>query len=468
MGQMMKGSRPVGLIIDDVMDFSPAGLLGRMPSGALAMNAFHGTPHVFKPEPGFPQGRPRLDKMGIGEGSQHFGRGFYLTDTRLIANDYRNMNRTVGDFWQDLSAVTKLLPETYQGNTDNAERIFKQIEDALKKGEIATASDYLKIYEVPENLTSAYKEAGKLMDNFGSLYKFDVPDESAAKFFSFDAPFSRQSKAVQKAFTDAGFNPKNFATDFELASLTTLLKNQLKISATSANPTSLRQYVTTYVSPEIAARDFANANDIPFTAALRWAFKTAKKEGAAKSQQMSAGDLWAKMRQDLGEDGAVEAMRRRDVPGLSFNDGKSRNSVELLFEGKTITPNKAYDLALKESGLPKPEAETVARLVMRYAGGMTLRDTAREQDPMKMLQNEAKFLNATQDQIAEAGKIAKRMAAKPKSNNYVIWDQDVLDRTKVLQRNNETFKAVPGVPVMGLIEQPGGLDIMGQYTGGVI
>jgi hypothetical protein len=87
---------------------------------------------------------------------------------------------------------------------------------------------------------------------------------------------------------------------------------------------------------------------------------------------------------------------------------------------------------------------------------------------MKMLQDEAKFLNATQDQIAEAVKIAKRMAAKPKSKNYVIWDQDVLDRTKVLQRNNETFKAVPGVPVMGLIEQPGGLDIMGQYTGGVI
>ena len=54
------------------------------------------------------------------------------------------------------------------------------------------------------------------------------------------------------------------------------------------------------------------------------------------------------------------------------------------------------------------------------------------------------------------------------SRNYAIWDQDVLDRMKLLQRNDETFKSVPGVPVMGLIEQPGGLDIMGQYTGGVI
>ena len=41
-------------------------------------------------------------------------------------------------------------------------------------------------------------------------------------------------------------------------------------------------------------------------------------------------------------------------------------------------------------------------------------------------------------------------------------------RTLHLEAISPTFKAVPGVPVMGLIEQPGGLDIMGQYTGGVI
>ena len=30
--------------------------------------AWHGTPHVWGPEPGFPHGRPRLDKIGTGEG----------------------------------------------------------------------------------------------------------------------------------------------------------------------------------------------------------------------------------------------------------------------------------------------------------------------------------------------------------------------------------------------------------------
>ena len=39
--------------------------------------AWHGTPHVWPPEPGFPHGRPRLDKMGSGEGAQAYGWGWY-------------------------------------------------------------------------------------------------------------------------------------------------------------------------------------------------------------------------------------------------------------------------------------------------------------------------------------------------------------------------------------------------------
>ncbi len=59
------------------------------------------------------------------------------------------------------------------------------------------------------------------------------------------------------------------------------------------------------------------------------------------------------------------------------------------------------------------------------------------------------------------------------TRNFVVWDQDVLDRTKVLQRNDETFEAAPGVPAMGLLNsdndnRPGGTNLLGLYTGGVI
>lgn len=41
------------------------------------------------------------------------------------------------------------------------------------------------------------------------------------------------------------------------------------------------------------------------------------------------------------------------------------------------------------------------------------------------------------------------------------------------QRNDETFEAAPGVPAMGLLNsdkdnRPGGTNLLGLYTGGVI
>jgi hypothetical protein len=50
------------------------------------MNVFHGTPNKFAPEPGFPQGRPRLDKMGTGEGAQKYGKGFYTAQKQAQAS----------------------------------------------------------------------------------------------------------------------------------------------------------------------------------------------------------------------------------------------------------------------------------------------------------------------------------------------------------------------------------------------
>ena len=52
--------------------------------------AWHGTPHVWPPEPGFPHGRPRLDKMGTGEGSQAYGWGWYSAEARDVAASYKN------------------------------------------------------------------------------------------------------------------------------------------------------------------------------------------------------------------------------------------------------------------------------------------------------------------------------------------------------------------------------------------
>ena len=77
-GGMLAGNVPVDpRVMTQTMLDAPlvGGLLGAatgaVPRGAvLGANVFHGGPHRWSPAPGYPHGRPRLDKMGTGEGAQ--------------------------------------------------------------------------------------------------------------------------------------------------------------------------------------------------------------------------------------------------------------------------------------------------------------------------------------------------------------------------------------------------------------
>ena len=63
-------------------------LLRKGATSTLGMNLWHGGPHRWATEPGFPQVRPRLDKMGEGSGNAAFGEGFYSTQNPYIAKGY--------------------------------------------------------------------------------------------------------------------------------------------------------------------------------------------------------------------------------------------------------------------------------------------------------------------------------------------------------------------------------------------
>lgn len=56
----------------------------------LEQPVYHGTPHVWAPEPGFPFGRFRLDKLYTGEGRTGSGEGSYLTEVKEVAEWYRD------------------------------------------------------------------------------------------------------------------------------------------------------------------------------------------------------------------------------------------------------------------------------------------------------------------------------------------------------------------------------------------
>ena len=90
----------------DIMPMSAvASMATKVPAGALGANVFHGGPHRWSPEPDFPHGRPRLDKMGTGEGHQAYGHGFYSADAPGVARQYK----------QDLSGFDELVLTTSKG-----------------------------------------------------------------------------------------------------------------------------------------------------------------------------------------------------------------------------------------------------------------------------------------------------------------------------------------------------------------
>ena len=261
---------------------APAGaLLGRAPAGSLGMNVFHGTPHKFAPEPDFPQGRPRMDKMGSGEGAQAYGPGFYSADAPKVAKTYQSKVSAMQD---GPTATIDGRPIDWNDPVETA-----AFELARHNGDRAAAADFhARTFRGGDAnpAVQILRSEQKLPDVTlpGNLYKFDIPDADAAKLLDYDAPISQQPKVVRDAIDRLGFMPDN---------------------------------------PDKAA----------------------------------GGDVWFRMRQQLGEDEAAAAMREAGVPGLRYKDAGSRGT---------------------DSG-----------------------DGTR---------------------------------------NFVVWDQDVLNRTKVLQRNDEVFE----------------------------
>ena len=232
------------------------------------MNVFHGTPHRFAPEPDFPQGRPRLDKMGTGEGAQMYGPGFYSAEAPKTAKKYadevKDMN-AIRDINEELARLANIMSKDEVGG-----QYRKYKTDAGRQA--AQRYD-----ELLDGRTAVIKRPG-------NLYKLDIPDADAAKLLDYDAPISQQPQVVQDAITKLGFMPDN-------------------------------------------------------------------------PDKVAGGDIWFRMRQQLGENEAAAAMRDAGVPGLRYKDAGSRGTDS--------------------------------------AGG---------------------------------------------TRNLVVWDQDVLDRTKVLQRNDEVFE----------------------------
>ena len=301
--------------------------------GALGANMWHGGPHKWAPEPGFPHGRPRMDKTGTGKGAQAYGHGFYSAEKRGVSQSYQNPEGNFQRLTGQMDPKTEFafdLMETGRGTTEVMQAMLQKYGDDLPFDDAIKAIDAAKALKAGE----------------GQLYKLDIPDKDLAKYLDWDAPLSQQPKNIQAAI-------EGLAREYGGGDMDKMFS--------AAGP--LREGVT--------AESF---------------YRTLAKETGSQAA-------------------ASEALRKAGIPGLKYYDQMSRGLTG--FGGQ-----QGYKIVL-------PDGTDVGGRATASGAGLN--------------QKQAEIaLQNLRSQHPDA-----RIEKLEGTRNYVTWDQDVLDRAKILERNNE-------------------------------
>ncbi|ETV56028.1 TPA: hypothetical protein L5C22_004070 [Pseudomonas aeruginosa] len=163
--------------------------------------AYHGTP--------FEVDQFRLDKINTGEGNQSFGWGLYFTETKAVAEFYRNTLTVERGFSyktetgltreEVLQRVAEDYPREFLDGitrpTGVADRIMDQIIYAPEE------TGMPRQYKPGTERAAMYKELSRVIGRnpaAGNLYQVELPEDAA--FLFWDKPLEAQSELVQAAF----------------------------------------------------------------------------------------------------------------------------------------------------------------------------------------------------------------------------------------------------------------------------
>mgnify|MGYP003116596535 CR=1 FL=1 len=397
----------LGLAADTMAGGGVVSRMTDMPKGAiLGANVFQGGPHKYGPE----GAAESLKHMSKGEGVQAYGYGRYDAESKDVAQDYKN---TLGNKVKQ-EVVT---PEGRKDAIDFAvETLTKGISgDKLKSAEQTIRAIYgsMNVTQIKDAMTksvipTARGQRGLEKDKWADfsfdetteayLYKHDLPDDDIARYLDYDAPLSEQPESVRKALGYGNGNIKKTEVDEVITfsdgvnsvtvpkkpSGTNLNYFPMKGSGPLSNMQPLTRSAISHEQAEKVARQWLEGTT---TTGDQLLHKTGKNQAAS------------------------EALAKAGIPGLKYFDGMSRpaSSTKSLIEAAgsqeaaLANARKRFDSADADWG---PMADDHKK---RWA------DAIRELE-------------------------------KPQTRNFVTWDQDVLNRMKLLERNGESMvDALSGV-----------------------
>jgi GGDEF domain-containing protein len=178
----------------------------------LFQSVWHGTPHIWQAEPGYPHGRARLDKIGTGEGAQAYGWGIYFAENRDVGSEYAE--KLARDNWElpprrflNGEELKHGSPEYHAGtllsrNGMTLLRARKNVAGWISDGEkdsrlTKEVSGWKRTLEILNQVKSKKEFTEK--PNPGQLYNLDIPEDVMHKLLDWDKPLSEQSEYVKKA-----------------------------------------------------------------------------------------------------------------------------------------------------------------------------------------------------------------------------------------------------------------------------
>ena len=193
------------------------------------LDVYHGTPHRFPATEANPLGEFDASKIGTGEGAQAYGHGIYLAQAPGTAEIYKR------GLAEDVIAV--------DGNRIAAKRSVEARRDpesiavnaliSAKSGQVddpfATAMQRLGGKYGPRNEYDAkaievirdWRNKGAKIEEGGTLYKADLPDEMIDRMLDWDKPLRDQPEIYKKVLADKDWrNRLQSRTDKQVGELT--------------------------------------------------------------------------------------------------------------------------------------------------------------------------------------------------------------------------------------------------------
>ena len=353
--------------------------------------AHHGTPHVWMPEPGFPHGRPRLDKIGTGEGAAAFGWGWYSAEAEVTGKAYLGASGQSIDVDGKIYSGTKKPLEKQTAEemavTIAANSLLVNKSILMEAHRIRTAARIAK--NNPESLTLFEKEAGwdqaeklntvaDILDKWAnadvkianSLYKLEIPDDVIPKLLDWDKPLSEQSEYIKILLgKNVNLVPGDVTHDI-------YTKTGKRLAWARGEEEKAEWERQGYVLRPVKPLDAKGS---------RYYEHLTQKFGSQKA--------------------ASKYLASIGIPGNKYLDQMSRNYNIIDNQMKVAYDNFNGD------------AEAAADYLVQY-----LHDTPEEKS--KARQN---YINKFK---------------RGYTYNYVIWDQKVLDRIALLERNGEKLDAI--------------------------